>query len=84
MARLGLIDRGDWFPRLTARTIGSHLHDVEGIVDHRAPGNGDVDWRYIAEGLPPTALRVFEINQHQPDDKVAAGIAYLRERSVIR
>src|SRR5205823_880455 len=37
-ARLGLIDRHSWFPRLTERTIGSHLHDVDGIRDHRAPG----------------------------------------------
>jgi sugar phosphate isomerase/epimerase len=83
MARLGLIDRGDWFPRLTARTIGSHLHDVDGLLDHRAPGNGDVDWAYIAAGLPPTALRVFEINQLEPDGVVATGIEYLRERGVI-
>jgi sugar phosphate isomerase/epimerase len=82
-ARLGMIDRSSWFPRLTARTIGSHLHDVDGILDHRAPGNGDVDWSYIAEGLPPTALRVFEIDQRQPEDAVATSIAYLRDRGVI-
>ena len=82
-ARLGLIDRYAWFPRLTARTIGSHLHDVDGILDHRAPGNGDVDWRYIAAGLPPTALRVFEIDQRQPDDLVAAAKDFLRERRVV-
>ena len=82
-ARLGLIDRADWFPKLTSRTIGSHLHDVDGLLDHRAPGNGDVDWSYIAAGLPPTALRVFEIDQRQPDDKVAAGIDFLRARGVV-
>ena len=82
-ARLGMIDRGAWFPKLTARTIGSHLHDVSGIVDHRAPGNGDVDWSYIATGLPPDALRVFEIDQRQPDDAVVASIAYLRDRNVV-
>jgi sugar phosphate isomerase/epimerase len=82
-ARLGMIDRSSWFPKLTTRTIGSHLHDVDGILDHRAPGNGDVDWTYIANGLPPTALRVFEIDQRQPDDAVAASIAYLRQRHVI-
>jgi len=83
LARLGMIGRAEWFPALTARTIGSHLHDVSGLLDHRAPGNGDVDWGYIAGGLPASALRVFEINQFEPDDKVAAGIEYLRARGVI-
>ncbi|MPZ49313.1 MAG: TIM barrel protein [Dehalococcoidia bacterium] len=82
-ARLGMIDRASWFPKLSARTIGSHLHDVDGLLDHRAPGNGDVDWGYIASGLPAEALRVFEINQHEPDEAVAAAIGFLRERDVI-
>ena len=81
--RLGLIDRHSWFPKLTSRTIGTHLHDVDGIGDHRAPGNGDVDWTYIAAGLPKTALRVFEIDQRQPDDLVAKAPTFLRERGVI-
>ncbi len=82
-ARLGMIDRDSWFPRLTPITIGSHLHDVDGIADHRAPANGDVDWSYIAAGLPATALRVFEINQREPDDKVAASIEFLRSQGVV-
>jgi sugar phosphate isomerase/epimerase len=82
-ARLGMIDLGSWFPALSSRTIGSHLHDVDGITDHRAPGAGDVDWAYIAAGLPSTALRVFEIDQRQPDEAVRASIAYLRQRGVI-
>ncbi len=81
--RIGLIDRHAWFPRLTSRTIGTHLHDVDGIGDHRAPGKGDVDWSYIAAGLPKTALRVFEINQHQTDAAVAAAPEFLRARGVI-
>jgi sugar phosphate isomerase/epimerase len=82
-ARLGLIDRHVWFPTLSARTIGCHLHDVDGIGDHRAPGNGDVDWSYLAAGLPADALRVFEIDQHQPDDAVAGAIEFLRQRGVV-
>jgi sugar phosphate isomerase/epimerase len=81
--RLGLVDRERWLRDLGPRTIGSHLHDVEGIGDHRAPGRGDVQWAYIARDLPPAAQRVFEIDQHQPDDAVAAAIAYLRERGVV-
>jgi len=81
--RLGLVDRERWLRDLAPRTIGSHLHDVEGIGDHRAPGRGDVRWDYIARGLPAAALRVFEIDQRQPDEAVAAAIAYLRERGVV-
>lgn len=82
-ARLGLVDLDSWFPRLTSRTIGCHLHDVDGIGDHRAPGAGDVEWSYIAKGLPADALRVFEIDQRQPDTSVAGAIEYLRTRGVV-
>ena len=82
-ARLGYVDKLAWLDALGSRTLGTHLHDVEGIGDHRAPGNGDVDWAYIARGLPATALRVFEIDQRQPDDAVAGAIAFLRERGVV-
>ena len=83
-ARLGYVDKRVWLDTLKERTLGVHLHDVDGLGDHRAPGNGDVEWDYIAEGLPADALRVFEINQHQPDEDVAGAIAFLRERAVIK
>jgi len=82
-ARLGYVDKRAWLDTLGARTLGCHLHDVDGIGDHRAPGLGDVEWDYIASGLPPGALRVFEINQTQPDEAVAGAISYLRERGVV-
>jgi sugar phosphate isomerase/epimerase len=81
--RLGLIDRERLLRELGPRVVGCHLHDVEGIGDHRAPGRGDVQWDYIARGLPPNALRVFEIDQRQPDDAVAAAIGLLRDRGVV-
>ena len=81
--RLGLVDKHLWLDTNGDRCIGAHLHDVDGIGDHRAPGHGDVDWSYIAAGLPPDALRVFEINQTQPPESVAATIPYLRARGVI-
>ena len=83
LSRLGFIDKRAWLDVLGPRTLGCHLHDVEGIGDHRAPGRGDVDWSYIARGLPASALRVFEIDQRQSDDAVAAAIPFLRERGVV-
>jgi sugar phosphate isomerase/epimerase len=81
--RLGLVDKRLWLDTNSKRCIGTHLHDVTGLADHRAPGKGDVDWTYISDGLPATALRVFEINQSQAAEDVAAAIPFLRERGVI-
>ena len=82
-ARLGYVEKTAWLDTLGPRTLGAHLHDVDGIGDHRAPGRGDVEWDYIAKGLPEPALRVFEINQHEPDGAVRDAIGFLRERGVV-
>ncbi|MCC7364760.1 MAG: sugar phosphate isomerase/epimerase [Dehalococcoidia bacterium] len=75
--RLGLVDRHAWFAANQGRVIGAHLHDVLGIGDHRSPGDGDVDWGYITEGLRHLPAYTLEINQHQPDELVAAAPAFL-------
>jgi sugar phosphate isomerase/epimerase len=82
-ARLGYVDKREWLNKLSSRTIGTHLHDVDGIGDHRAPGNGDVEWDYLAQGIPDGALRVFEINQHEPEEAVLGAIPHLRDRGVV-
>jgi sugar phosphate isomerase/epimerase len=81
--RLGIIPKNRWLDELGERCLGTHVHDVDGLADHRAPGLGDVDWSYIARGLPPDAPRVFEINQKTPEDAVAAAIPFLRQRGVL-
>jgi len=77
------VPKNRWLDELGDRCLGAHVHDVDGLADHRAPGLGDVDWSYIARGLPPDAPRVFEINQKQPEEAVAAAIPFLRERGVL-
>jgi len=81
--RLQLIDKHRWLEGLSDRCLGVHLHDVVGLKDHQSPGQGDADWKYVARYLPPTALRVCEINQHTPEEQVAAAIPYLREQGIL-
>jgi sugar phosphate isomerase/epimerase len=81
--RLGLTPKTRWLDELGDRCLGAHVHDVDGLADHRAPGLGDVDWSYIARGLPLTAPRVFEINQETPEGAVAAAIPFLRDHEVL-
>lgn len=77
LGRLGLIDRREWLGRWSHRCIGAHLHDVLGIGDHRSPGDGDVDWSYVAEGVGHLPQVTLEINQHQPDDRVRSALEFL-------
>jgi sugar phosphate isomerase/epimerase len=81
-ARLGMIDYASWFAAIGERIIGSHLHDVRGILDHRGPGNGTFDWSLVAAHLPPDALRVLEIDQHEPEELVRCGRAFLEARGI--
>ncbi|MQC28083.1 MAG: sugar phosphate isomerase/epimerase [Chloroflexi bacterium] len=81
--RLGLVERSAWFDLLGERVLGVHISDVAGLRDHRAPGRGDVDYRWLAARLPAQAARTLEIDQREPDEAVQAALTVLREASVI-
>ena len=81
--RLGLVELASWFELLGDRLVGTHLHDVRGLTDHRAPGNGDVDFAWLAARIPPHVPRTFEIDQHEPDAEVARGLVLAREAGVV-
>ena len=81
--RLGFIDHHRWLDELGARCVGAHVHDVDGLADHRAPGFGNADWPHYAAKLPPLTPRVCEINQKQDEDRVAGAIPFLRTVGVL-
>lgn len=81
--RLGLVDRAAWFDLLGDRLLGTHLSDVYGLRDHFAPGNGDLNFRWLAGRLPAAAARTFEIDQREPDDAVRDAIVVLRDHGII-
>jgi sugar phosphate isomerase/epimerase len=81
--RLGLVPRHRWLNELADRCVGTHVHDVDGLADHRAPGHGTADWDHFSAMLPSDIPRIFEINQRTDEDKVAASIPFLRERGVL-
>jgi sugar phosphate isomerase/epimerase len=83
-SRLGFLPHWRWFELLRDRLIGCHLHDVRGLVDHRSPGNGTLDWELIREGIPAGAARTCEIDQHEPEESLAPAVRLLGERGIVR
>jgi len=81
--RLGFHPHRRWLDELADRCIGTHVHDCDGLADHRAPGHGTAHWPHYAARLPPLIPRVFEINQKIDEDQVAASVPFLREQGIL-
>jgi sugar phosphate isomerase/epimerase len=83
LERLGFHDHTRWLNELGDRCVGTHVHDTDGLADHRAPGHGTTDWPHYAAKLPPLIPRVYEINQRQSEARVAASTAFLRSVGIL-
>lgn len=83
LERLGFHPHNRWLDEIGGRCVGTHVHDVDGLADHRAPGHGTADWPHYTAKLPPLIPRVYEINQRQPAEWVAASTPFLREVGVL-
>jgi sugar phosphate isomerase/epimerase len=82
--RLGFYPREEWLRRFSERIIEVHLHDVQGVNDHFAPGLGDVDYSLLAGCLPADAIRTFEVQASNTPEQVRAGLHFLAEQGIVR
>ena len=83
MARLGFFPEEMWLIRFGSRIFGTHLHDVVGIIDHNAPGLGDVDFSMIAGYLPREAFRTLEVMSHNTYAQIRNGMKHLVEAGCV-
>jgi putative hydrolase of the HAD superfamily len=80
---LGFYKFDEWLDRYSSRIIGVHLHDVNGIEDHLAPGLGKVDFRRIASYLPKDAFRTLEVKVNSTPEQITAGMKLLQESGIL-
>lgn len=83
LARLGFTPHREWLERLGPRIVGIHLHDFDGIRDHCAPGNGNLDWALVAKHLPLKSLRVLEVANWNEEAATRSAIAFLEKQGIL-
>ncbi|MBW2310996.1 MAG: hypothetical protein JRF35_07975 [Deltaproteobacteria bacterium] len=61
-----------------------HFHDVRGLDDHLAPGQGEMDYREIKAFLRPSTIKILEVHSGVPREEVLGGIGLLKEKFKIQ
>lgn len=80
-ARVGDWPVDDTLAFTFAMTVGVHIHDVVGLEeDHRAPGEGGVNYHHLLPLLQKESLiRVFEPNPNLPESALQEGLVFMQK-----
>jgi putative hydrolase of the HAD superfamily len=81
---LDLVPHLDWLERFGTRIVGTHLHDVKGLMDHLAPGLGQVNYGKISPYLPENCIKTMEISPEASLDQIASGLEVLMTAGIIQ
>ncbi len=77
IGKLGVTEPLAWLDSHGGRTVGIHLHDVVGDLDHLPPGGGEVDWPGIAQAAGSAMVKVMEIHRRHAPGELLRGADHL-------
>lgn len=77
MERLGFYNHQEILELYKDSMLGIHLHDLTGCHDHKAPGQGDLDFTKIKPYLNKNCLKVMEAHQPASAEDIKKGKALL-------
>ena len=80
---LGFTAAKEWLRCLGQRLFGLHLHDVQGINDHRVAGVGEVDFAALRPYLTPEVIPVCEFAAGPSLADIRAGREYLARQGIL-
>jgi sugar phosphate isomerase/epimerase len=76
---LDILRRNELIEAYSEQVIGVHIHDVRGLKDHLAPGQGDIDYAEIKTYLSPSIPIILELNASGVNRKdLMAGIQIIQ------
>ena len=73
----GFIQQKDLLEAYSEMMLGFHFHDVIGVDDHLAPGQGDVDFETIKPFLKPSHIKILEIHPEVEKNDLMDGIRFI-------
>jgi sugar phosphate isomerase/epimerase len=76
---LGFTPHEEWLRAFGPRTLGVHLHDIQGLKDHLIPGMGEIDFEMVACYLPDGAIRTCEFDYPFSEEELKTGVELLRK-----
>lgn len=80
---LGFLGHNDLLKAYSEEIIGVHLHDVRGLKDHLAPGQGEIDYEEMKPFLNPSVIKVLELNARRVKRKdLVEGIRLIQTRGL--
>ncbi|RJP21806.1 MAG: hypothetical protein C4520_09115 [Candidatus Abyssobacteria bacterium SURF_5] len=65
------------------RLVGTHLHDATGGSDHKAPGQGKIDFDMVKKYIGPSVLRVIEVHSGVSEQELKEGIKFLQDHNLV-
>ena len=77
MERLGFATHQHYLEAYHADLYGIHIHNVVGCDDHRAPQDGEIDFRTITPFLSKDTLKVIETHAPAPTCAIEEGRRYM-------
>ncbi len=77
--KLGLMQSGALLDNFKDRLTGMHLHNIKKLEDHKAPIDGDFDFRSLSPYVKHSTLKVIEAHSNASGEAVNKSIAALTE-----
>ena len=81
--QLGIAAPEQYLTRFRDRLLGVHLHDALFDRDHRAPGQGTLDFHALAQALPEAILRTVELGPAVTYEEARAGLQVLARAGLL-
>jgi sugar phosphate isomerase/epimerase len=77
---LAILGRHQLLEAYSEQVVGVHIHDVRGLDDHLAPGQGKVNWEEIKPYINPSVPKILEVNGSKASRKdLVEGIEIIRK-----